>query len=275
MIQASYESNYQLSETINPINSFATNFKKNTILKAIIVDDELGARKVLRTLITDFFPQLEITNECSNLPECINAIHSSNPDLIFLDIEMPGYSGLDLYEFLNDNDPNFEVIFTTAYQEYALAAFRLAAVDYLLKPIQFDQLKEAIERFQMHHENKTAKRQLQIIQKHLNDPSHQEICISTTEGKYYITFNEILYLEADGSYTLFFLMNGKKITCSRRLKHYEEILMKDPRFLRVHRSYLVNREHILRIKKGDDAHILLVNEVKIPLSLDRLRDLNL
>jgi two-component system LytT family response regulator len=261
---------------INSITATMTlNFDQKSNMKALIVDDEFGAREVLKTLITDFFPSIEIVQECSNLPECVKAIHTYHPDLIFLDIEMPGYSGLELYEFLNEDAFHFEVIFTTAYQEYALDAFRLAAIDYLLKPIQFHQLKEAVDRFEAQHINKTAMQQLQLIQKHLSDPQHQEICVSTTEGKYYIPFGDLLYLEADGSYTNFYLVTGKRITASRRIKHFEELLTKDSRFLRVHRSYLVNKQHVERFKKGEDAHALLINQHKIPVSTDRLKELGL
>lgn len=251
------------------------NFEQKSNMKALIVDDEFGAREVLKTLITEFFPTIEIVQECANLPECVKAIHAHQPDLVFLDIEMPGYSGLELYDFLNEDEFNFEVIFTTAYQEYALDAFRLAAIDYLLKPIQFNQLKEAVDRFEAQHINKTAMQQLQLIQKHLANPQHQEICVSTTEGKYYIAFQDLMYLEADGSYTNFYLSNGKRITASRRIKHFEETLIKDSRFLRVHRSYLVNKQHVERFKKGEDAHALLSNQLKVPVSLDRLKELGI
>ena len=260
-------------EIDSKFNDMTINFDKKSNMKALIVDDEFGAREVLRTLITDFFPSIEIVQICANLPECVKAIHAFKPDLIFLDIEMPGYSGLELYDFLNDEEFNFEVIFTTAYQEYAIDAFRLAAIDYLLKPIQFNQLKEAVDRFEAQHLNKTAMKQLKMIQNSLSSSLNQEICISTTEGKYYVSFNDLMYLEADGSYTNFYLTSGKRITASRRIKYFEESLSKDKRFLRVHRSYLLNKQHVERFKKGEDAHALLINNTKIPVSLDRLKEL--
>jgi len=126
------------------------------MIKSIIIDDETRARKLLSTIITDYCPELSIEAECEDLPSGIKAIKKYNPDIVFLDIEMPGHSGLELLNFFTEDEINFNVIFTTAYNEYAVQAFRFSAIDYLLKPIQHGQLKEAVQRYNKRRDKQNA-----------------------------------------------------------------------------------------------------------------------
>lgn len=242
-------------------------------IQVIITDDEAGARQVLRTLLTDFFPELELVAECEDLPTCVKAIRKFKPDLVFMDIEMPSYSGLEVHQFLDPEDIHFELIFTTAYHEYAVEAFRLAAIDYLLKPIQFNQLAEAIERYKQEQHKQTALEQLQVFRQNLSEPSDRKLCISTSEGKHYVALADILALEADGSYTRIYTRNQGSIYAGRRLKVFEDMLKSDQRFLRIHRSSVVNASCIARLVKGDEAHVVLENQQRFPVSLDKLKEL--
>lgn len=241
--------------------------------KAIITDDELGARQVLIALISEYFPDIEIVTVCEDLPQCIKAIKTHKPDLVFMDIEMPGYSGLEVYQFLNADEITFELIFTTAYNEYATEAFRLAAIDYLLKPIQFNQLQEAINRFKAEQHKQTALEQLLVFKNNLAGTNEKRMCISTSEGKYYIPFNELIALEADGSYTQIHTTKQGKIYTSRRLKVYEDLLVSDQRFIRPHRSNMINKLFIEKLVKGDDAHVVLKNGLRLAVSSDRIKEL--
>lgn len=241
-------------------------------IKAIITDDELGARQVLQTLLGDFFPDIEVVAVCDDLPQCIKAVKRYRPDLLFLDIEMPGYSGLEVYQFLNPDEVTFELIFTTAYNEYATEAFRLAAIDYLLKPIQFNQLQEAIARYKSELHKQTALEQLEIFKTNLAGKEEKKICISTSGGKYYVPFNEIIALEADGSYTSIYTLNQGKIYASRRLKVFEEMLCGDQRFMRVHRSNIINKLYVEQLQRGEEYCVLLKGGMRFSVSSDRMKD---
>ena len=241
-------------------------------IKTIITDDENGARDVLKTLLEEFFPEIEIVSICENLPEAIKAIKKYQPHVVFMDIEMPAYSGLELYDFLNEDERTFQLIFATAYNEYAIQAFRLAAIDYILKPIQFQHLKEAIGRIKSEFQLKTSLEQLTVFKNNLGQNQEKKICVSTTEGKYYIPFSDIMFMEADGSYTTIFIHQKKEIHASRRLKYYEDMLEGDERFVRVHRSYLVNTHYIERIKKGNEPKVVLKNGTELDFISEKLKD---
>lgn len=240
-------------------------------IKAIITDDEFGARQVLKTLLSEFFPEIEIVAICEDLPSCIRAVKKYKPDVLFLDIEMPEYSGLDIYTFLDEGEVTFELIFTTAYNEYATDAFRLAAIDYLLKPIQFHQLQEAVERLKAEVKKQTALEQLSVLKSNMAGQTEKRICISTSEGKYYVPFNELIALEADGSYTSIYTQNQGKIYASRRLKFFEDMLEGDERFIRIHRSNLINKMFVEKLIKGDENYVLLKNGQQLSVATEKLR----
>ncbi|HRG00219.1 MAG: LytTR family DNA-binding domain-containing protein [Bacteroidia bacterium] len=242
-------------------------------IKTIITDDESGAREVLKTLIEEFFNELEIVAICENLPEAIKAIKKHQPHVVFMDIEMPGYSGLELYDFLNEDERTFQLIFATAFNEFAVHAFRLAAIDYLLKPIQFQHLKDAVDRIKSDIQLKTSLEQLSVLKNNLNETHDKKMCISTTEGKYYIPFNDIMFMEADGSYTTIFINQKKEIHASRRLKYYEEMLEGDNRFVRIHRSTVVNVTYIEKIKKGNESKVVLKNGIELDSIPEKLKNI--
>lgn len=216
---------------------------QNNLLKALVVDDEKPSREALSTYIRDFCPNVQIVSECSNANTAYESILNQRPDLVFLDIEMPNGDGFDLLRMFKAID--FKVIFVTAFSDYALRAFRFSASDYLLKPVKVDELVEAVNKvsqeFTLHNTNLN----LQILMEGL---SHKEtntnnLVIPSSKGFTVIKISDLIMCEADGYCTHFHLTSKVKITSSKNLKHYEELLSNHP-IMRVHHSNLINLSHV-------------------------------
>jgi two-component system, LytTR family, response regulator len=244
-------------------------------LKAVIIDDEANAREALRNMIQLVSTDVEIIGEAKNVDLGIELIHSSKPNLVFLDIQMPGKTGFDL--LASFKEINFGVIFTTAYQEFAVKAFRFSAIDYLLKPIDPDELQDAIEKYK--NQIKTIdNQQIKILQEHFENPSNppiqrksndnQRIALPASEGIHFVNLNDIIQCESMGSYTKFHLKSGQKIVVSKILKDYEEIL-DNYYFYRVHQSNIVNLEHIKRYVKGDGGQVWMSDNAEVEVSRRR------
>lgn len=235
-------------------------------MKAIIIDDEKRARISLSLLMQEYCPNVKIVAECENLPEGVKAIRKHNPDLILLDIEMPGHSGLELLDFFDENEVNFSIIFTTAYNEYALQAFKFSAIDYLLKPINPTQLVESIKRLEksiQKFEN------FQILKENINQENVSKIAVPSGNSLLFIDTHKISYVKGEGAYSEVFCNNGTKNLVSRNLKNFEDILCSDNRFVRVHKSYIVNLEHVIAFNKSDGGNIILEDKSQIPVSPDK------
>ena len=224
------------------------------MLKAIIVDDEGKARRILERFIVEYCPQLEIVAVVENVPEAVKAIQKTNPDVVFLDIEMPGYNGFQLLEFFDQID--FEIIFTTAYSEFALRAFQVSAIDYLLKPIQIDQLTLAVQKLVKIHGNSLIRQRLATLQKNLEEHKIKKIIIPLSEG----------------SYANIFFKDGNKVIVSKNLKDYEDQLTLEEGFFRTHRSFLVNTDYIKQIS-SDGSEATMINEAIINISRERKQEL--
>jgi two-component system LytT family response regulator len=245
-------------------------------LRAIIIDDETNAREALTNLLALICPDVEICGEAKNAELGIELIHKVKPNLVFLDIQMPGKTGFDLLASLEKVD--FGVIFTTAYQEYAIRAFRFSAIDYLLKPIDPEELEAAVSKFKSQIASVNPQ-QLQILQEHL-DPArtlrlvqrtrndNQRIALPTAEGIHFVQMTDIIQCESLGSYTKFHLVKGPAIVVSRLLKEYEEIL-DHYYFFRVHQSNIINLEHIKRYVKGDGGQVWMSDNTEIEVSRRR------
>jgi two-component system, LytTR family, response regulator len=245
-------------------------------LRAVIIDDETNAREALANLIRIVSPEVTICGEARNADAGIELIRKERPNLIFLDIQMPGKSGFDMLSGFEKVD--FGVIFTTAYQEYAIRAFRFSAIDYLLKPIDPDELQTAVQKFRQ-TVGGVSSEQLRILQEHLaparaprlierkrND--HQRIALPTAEGIHFVQMTDIIQCESLGSYTKFHLVKGPSIVVSRLLKEYEEIL-DNYYFFRVHQSNIINLEHIKRYVKGDGGQVWMSDNTEIEVSRRR------
>lgn len=233
-------------------------------MKAIIVDDELNARLALRGIIEENFPEIKIVAENADVPNAVKSIHSFQPELVFLDIAMPGYSGLELLKFFDEKTINFKIIFVTAYTEYAINAFELSAVDYILKPVRIDALQRALSKVNDIKSNESLK----VLQSNLDVPQNKKIALNTGDGITFIELQDILYLKADGSYTHFFISNKNKITVSKKIAEFERLEVVG-NFMRIHRSHIINLERIQKILKQDGGTVIMDNGDELSISIDR------
>ncbi len=236
------------------------------MLKAIIIDDEERARSGLQTLLTNYCPTVSIVASCGSVPEGVLMINKLRPDMVFLDIEMPEYSGFDLIGFFRDVD--FEIIFVTAYNEYALKAFEVAATDYLLKPVDIDKLRVAVEKAENKRQHANMQNRLEVLKDGLSSGQFNKIALPASDGLLFIETADIVYLEADGAYTDVWLKNGSKIVVSKKLKFFEDILDGRPNFFRSHRSFIVNINFLKKYNKGENA-LTLDNGKTVIISRDR------
>lgn len=235
----------------------------NKKTSCIIVDDELNARLSLRGILEEDFPHVEILAEAKDLPEAVKAILKHTPEIVFLDIEMPGFSGLSILDFFEKDEINFKIVFVTAYSEYAINAFELSATDYLLKPIRQSHLERALKKLE---EGKPV--DYNILRNNLEPDSRKKIAISTNDGISLINLDEILYIKAEGSYSDIFLTENRKIFTSKRLIDFEKLEQMGP-FLRIHRSHIVNATHIHKITKQDRSTIILSNGDELSVAQDK------
>ena len=238
-------------------------------VSALIIDDSKQARKLLRMMFKDLAPCIYIVGEAENVLEGLNLIEQFQPDAIFLDIEMPGISGLQLAEILIEKQYKGSIVFTTAYNSYAIKAFRLSAIDYLLKPIQEDELIQAIEKIISEKQNQHNEARLILLSENLSEKNNNVLCIPNQNGFEYIPINEIEYLEADGSYVTIYCVNKKSKTVSKNLKYFETALIDFVNFIRPHRSFIVNKDFITNYIKSDGGFLILKSDVEIPIARER------
>ncbi|MES2775799.1 MAG: LytTR family DNA-binding domain-containing protein [Bacteroidota bacterium] len=222
-------------------------------MKAIIVDDELHCREVLRILLEMHCPEIEVLQECEDGYIALEAIKQHEPEIVFMDIEMPGMNAFDTLQQMTDI--NFNIIFTTAYDQYAIKAIKFSALDYLLKPIDADELVAAIAKAKLQAQP-TQMQQVEQLQHHLQQPEEDfKLIISNAEGSFFIPPAEIIYCEGRNNYTHFFLTRDRKIVCGKTLKEFENILCSHG-FLRIHKSLLANMQFIERFSASRTAVVL-------------------
>lgn len=231
-------------------------------INAIIVDDEERARDVLSTLIERHCPQIHIQDQCKNVKEAIKSIQNHRPNVVFLDIEMPEQAGYELVEFFDPID--FEIIFVTAYDHYAIKAFELSAIDYLLKPVEIKRLKEAIARVEDKIGTRKMEENYKTLVQNLKKEQIDRIIIPHNREQLVISLNEILALEAKESYSVIHCENGKNYMVSKNLKHFESLL-EDTSFFRSHKSWLINTSKIISYSKKS-LEVTLSEKVKAKLS---------
>ena len=188
---------------------------------------------------------------------------------MFLDIEMPNHSGLQILEFFKNDTINFQIIFTTAYGHYAIDAFKLSAVDYLLKPIDIDELKTAINKASDSLEENFIKEKLLNLERNFQQLALNKIALEVPKGIRFVSHEDILFFEADGVYTKVFLQNGKTELICKTLKHFTEQLSNKPLFYKPHRSYLINLKYMTEITKKDGLQVIMSNNKSIPIARDR------
>ena len=233
-------------------------------IKAILVDDEPKSRNNLHDLLQEYCQQVEIVGEAASATEALKLIKQQEPELIFLDIEMPGGSGFDLLKSLNDQ--NFEVIFVTAFDQYGIQAVKFCAIDYILKPIDIFELSKAVEKAQAQILRKKENRRLVELIANIDRPEDEKrIALPLADKIEFIVVNQIVRLEADGNYTRISMDCKKEYLVCKTLKEYQEIL-EHHNFLRTHQSHLINCRKIAAYIKTDGGYIAMTDGSSVPIS---------
>ncbi|MES2773085.1 MAG: LytTR family DNA-binding domain-containing protein [Bacteroidota bacterium] len=229
------------------------------MIKAIIIDDEKMSRVTLQKLLEMYCPAVEVIAEAQNTTEATALTRELVPDLVFLDVAMPGKNGID---FLKEQEEiNFEVIFVTAHDKYVLQAIRFAAVDYLQKPIDGNLLITAVSNAAKRIQQKTKSQQIDTFLYNLKQQAGQQpmqLCIPSIKGFQIVEISDIIYCEGENTYTNIHFKDGKKIMASRTLMDYELMLV-DSFFFRTHKSFLINLKHIKEYQKGEGGAVLMSN----------------
>jgi len=232
-------------------------------MRAIIIDDEKLSLATLSKMLDLNCPEIEVIGKHQRPAAGLEAIRNEKPDIVFLDIEMPGMNGFDLLNSLDKID--FDVIFTTAYDEFALRAFKVSAMDYLLKPIDSEDFIQAIDRLNKSIANPTMNSQIQLLLNNLKKEDHKKtIRIPTSEGFEIIEVKDIIHCNADTSYTHLYTTNSKLLV-SKPIKYFEDLL-KDANFFRIHNSHLVNINHVKKYTKGKGGYVTMSNNTAIDVS---------
>lgn len=236
------------------------------MIKTVILDDEKHSVATLAWKLEKFCPEVEIVAQFTDSPEALEYLRENPPDLLFLDVEMPRLNGFELLEELGDNLP-FEVVLTTAYDEFGIRAVKASALDYLLKPVQRQELKAAVEKFK-----KKGNKQTEVL--FSSQPEHKpaKISLATKESIEFVSPEEIILCSSDSNYTMIYLTENRKKLISKTLKDVEEWLA-DYGFFRAHHSHLVNLAHVKEYVRADGGHLLLSNGQTLPVARNRKDDL--
>lgn len=217
------------------------------VLKAILVDDEQRARNVLSSLIKRCGLKIDIIAESNCLEKAVEEIKKLQPDVVFLDVQMPNYAGYEIANFFEEM--NFDIIFVTAFDEYAIKAFELSAIDYLVKPIDRRRLIEAVEKLYSKIKKQKQIEDYQILLKSIKEKEHKQIILPELGNRRIIALHTIIAIEADGSYSKIYTTENKTVTTSKNLKYFENLLPESTSFFRSHRTWMINLKHIEEINK--------------------------
>ncbi len=236
------------------------------MIRAIIIDDERIGRETLESLLSDCCPDVAVVAQADSIEAGRAAITKHDPDLVFLDIEMPFGNGFELLEALPG--ARFEVIFTTAYDQYAIRAIRFSALDYLLKPIDRDELIAAVAKARKRLSgSRVLNQNLEVLLENLRHTAseHNKIALPTDDGLILVQVTQIIRCEADGNYTRFYLAGGEAMLVSKTLKEFETLLA-EMNFLRIHHSHLVNVSHVRKYVRGEGGLVVMSDSTSVPVS---------
>jgi two-component system LytT family response regulator len=234
------------------------------MIRSIIVDDELKSRESLKKILLSFCDDVDVLATCQSVAEGLVAIGQLKPDVVFLDVQMQGETGFDLLAKLPAID--FNVIFTTAHSEYAIKAIKFSAIDYLLKPIDVQEIQKALEKVRTKQNGSILERMQQLLQNVKNpNTATYKLALPTSEGLTFIKVNDVLYLKASGNYTEIFMNDGQKYLVSRHLKEYDDLLT-DQNFFRVHHSSLINLNYIKNYVRGDGGYVVMSDNTSLDVS---------
>jgi two-component system, LytTR family, response regulator len=239
----------------------------NVTMKAILVDDEKSSLRSLTYELNAYCPEVTVVAQCQDPVKAVEEIRINKPDIVFLDIEMPGMNGFELLQQFTEID--FDVIFVTAYDRFAMKAFDFNAVDYVLKPVRKSKLIQAVQKAAERQYHGIAPSDLQALLQNINVQAQtgiiQNIALPTSEGFAMVDINDICYLNSDSNYTWVYTVNQKKYLVSKTLKEFVGML-NFPQFFRAHKSYFVNLNHLDRYIRGNGGYLVLKNGAQIPVS---------
>jgi two-component system, LytTR family, response regulator len=241
------------------------------MIRCILIDDESNSLEMMEWLLKTYCPQVTIEAMCNSAEVGIEAIHKYKPDVVFLDIEMPHMNGFDMLEQFDHLF--FEVVFCTAYDQFAIKAFKYSALNYLLKPVDPDDLKETIRRIEGKKAVPTREQIDLLLQnvKGANKSTVARIALTTNDGMIFVSTQDIIYCEAESNYTNIVLAGGKKIMVSKVLKDIDEALA-GPDFFRVHNSFLINVNRIRKFVRGEGGYVIMDNDANISISRSRRQE---
>jgi two-component system, LytTR family, response regulator len=240
------------------------------MIKSVIIDDEKNALDVLSMQLKNYCPDVEVIKQCQGGEEGVKAIKEYAPDLVFLDIEMPKVNGFDVLEMTKFI--NYKVIFTTAYDQFAIKAFKYSAIDYLLKPIDIEELRMAVNKVKSDNTaNLETKVNLLYQQMGLNHSKQTKIALPIGEAYEMINFTDIIRCESDSNYTTIFIVDGRKVTLSKTLKDVEDSFG-NTSFFRVHNSHLINTQFVSKFYKTDGGYVVMQDGKQISISRSRKED---
>ncbi len=239
-------------------------------MKILIVDDELSARKLLKRMLYKLFKEEKevILYEAKDLPRAVELIKEEQPNIVLLDIEMPEHSGLEILDFFKNTPINFQIIFTTAYNDYALEAFKLNATDYLLKPIDIVELENAMQKARTKSMD-SLEQKLEDLRQTFLELKTTKIVLDVPNGFMFVSPDDVIALIADGMYTTVYLKDKSKTVIAKPIRHFIERLEQHKYFYRPHRSYYINLKYIKEFSKKDGATIVLENGMSIPIARDK------
>jgi two-component system, LytTR family, response regulator len=234
------------------------------MLRVVIVEDEIHSREALKSLLQEFCKDIDVVGLAGDVNTAVTIINKTTPDLVFLDVELQTGTGFDVLDRVGDIQ--FEVVFTTAFEQYAVKAIKLSSLDYLLKPIDIEELQRAVEKASVKKDDEIRKRKLEILMSNLEPSSGiKRICLATGDSMEFINISDIMYCEASGAYTKFHLNGGASILVSKNLKEYE-IILTDHNFMRVHNSFVINLAEVKKFIKSEGGYILMKNDSQISIS---------
>lgn len=240
-------------------------------MKALIIDDEAKARNLLRILVEENCKRITEVFEAKDLLNGVELIKKEQPQIVFLDIEMPNHSGLEILEFINKEDYNFEIVFTTAYNEYAIQAIQLSALDYILKPVSASKVKAAVDKVVEFLGKSKINQRLEELKQTFKSNSFRKIGLPVNDGISFVSFDDIILMEAEGMYTHIYTI-GEKLLISKPLKYFVEMLQNIDLFYRPHRSFLINLKYIKKYVKSDGGYIVMDNDKTASLSKEKTEE---
>ncbi|WP_318312125.1 LytR/AlgR family response regulator transcription factor [Flagellimonas crocea] len=242
------------------------------ILKAVIIEDEKHSRETLKSMLEEFCKGVQVIAMAGSVEEGVKVLSIYSPDIVFLDIELQSGVGFDVLNQIKD--PNFEVIFTTAFEKYAIKAIKFSSLDYLLKPIDLDELQQAVEKARTRMDTNVYREQLDTLMQSVNKGKlrPEKICLATTAGMEFIAIDDIIACKADGSYTCFMLEDENTLLVSKHLKEYENLLA-EHQFMRIHNSYVINLKKVKKYVKSDGGYLIMSNDLEVNISPRKKDDL--